>query len=254
MIATSTLKRYFFMHKFTKFALAAAFASIASISGAQTAQPTKTVDNWRSSEGQVWRSADGLCWRNANWTSATAAVNCDGQAVARPVIPAPVPYVAPVVVPVAPPVVAPVVVPAPVAKPAPAIQPMPAPAPVKAAPAKFTISGDAMFDTDKAFIKPAGKASLDEMIAKLARSEATSVESVVVIGHTDSAGGDMYNDKLSLRRARAVQSYLILKGFDPNRISVEGRGERNPIASNATAAGRAQNRRVEVEVTAVSRN
>jgi OOP family OmpA-OmpF porin len=61
-------------------------------------------------------------------------------------------------------------------------------------------------------------------------------------------GTDAYNDKLSVRRAQAVRDYLVGKGVDPNLIDVQGRGKREPVASNKTEEGRAQNRRVEVEV------
>ena len=68
------------------------------------------------------------------------------------------------------------------------------------------------------------------------------------MGHTDSIGTDAYNQKLSERRAASVKAYLVSKGIDPNRIYTEGKGKKNPIASNKTKEGRAQNRRVEIEI------
>jgi len=110
---------------------------------------------------------------------------------------------------------------------------------------KVTFSGDALFDTNKADIKPASQAALDDMVAKIADLK---LEVVVVTGHTDSTGSAAYNDKLSLRRAEAVKAYLVGKGIEANRIYTEGKGEHQPVADNKTKEGRAQNRRVEVEV------
>jgi len=72
--------------------------------------------------------------------------------------------------------------------------------------------------------------------------------SVRVIGHTDATGADAYNQQLSLRRSRAVVEYLIGKGIDRGRLRAEGRGESEPVASNATPDGRRQNRRVALEL------
>jgi outer membrane protein OmpA-like peptidoglycan-associated protein len=69
---------------------------------------------------------------------------------------------------------------------------------------------------------------------------------ISVDGYTDSVGSDAYNEKLSKRRAEAAQRYLVGKGVDASRITVRGLGETNPVADNATADGRAENRRVEI--------
>jgi len=69
-----------------------------------------------------------------------------------------------------------------------------------------------------------------------------------ISGHTDNVGSDRYNDRLSQHRAASVRDYLVSKGVDPSLMDVTGRGKRDPVASNATKEGRAQNRRVEVEV------
>ena len=71
---------------------------------------------------------------------------------------------------------------------------------------------------------------------------------MIAIGHTDSIGSDAYNQKLSVRRAEAVKAYLVSKGVEPNRVYTEGKGEKQPVASNKTKEGRAKNRRVEIEV------
>ena len=94
-------------------------------------------------------------------------------------------------------------------------------------------------------LKPAGKASLDELTTKL---QGMNLEVIIAVGHTDSIGTDAYNEKLAMRRAEAVKTYLRGKGIDANRVYTEGKGEKQPVADNKTAAGRAQNRRVEIEV------
>ena len=78
--------------------------------------------------------------------------------------------------------------------------------------------------------------------------KAINLEVVIAIGHTDSIGSDAYNQKLSVRRAESVKAYLVSKGVEPNRIYTEGKGEKQPVASNKTKDGRAKNRRVEIEV------
>jgi OOP family OmpA-OmpF porin len=106
--------------------------------------------------------------------------------------------------------------------------------------------GDVNFDFDKATLKPSGKAVLDEAAMRINRNH--NVESIVVIGHTDSVGSDKYNQRLSERRANTVRDYLASQGVSASMITAEGRGEREPVASNDTADGRAQNRRVVIEV------
>jgi OOP family OmpA-OmpF porin len=118
----------------------------------------------------------------------------------------------------------------------------PAPKPVTE---KVTFAADVFFDFDKAVLKPEGKAKLDDLVGKL---KTTALEVIIAIGHTDSVGSKEYNQKLSVRRAEAVKAYLVSKGIEPNRIYTEGKGLTQPIADNRTAAGRAKNRRVEIEV------
>ena len=109
----------------------------------------------------------------------------------------------------------------------------------------MTFAADAFFDFDKSVLKPEGKAKLKDLVAKI---QNISLEVVIAVGHTDSVGTDAYNQKLSERRAEAVKAYLVSLGVAKNRIYTEGKGESMPAADNKTAAGRAKNRRVEVEV------
>ena len=142
----------------------------------------------------------------------------------------------------------------PEAAPAPApVQPevAPAPKPEAAKPApqpvaqKVSLATDTHFDFDKSALRPEGKAKLDDLSSKI---KAINLEVVIAIGHTCSIGSDAYNQKLSVRRAESVKTYLVSKGTEPNRIYTEGKGEKQPAYSNKTREGRQKNRRVEVEV------
>jgi OOP family OmpA-OmpF porin len=101
------------------------------------------------------------------------------------------------------------------------------------------------FEFDKARLTRAGEAKVDEAVTILKDNPSVHV---AVEGHTDSVGSDAYNQKLSERRARTVADYLIDHGVDPSRLTVRGYGESRPVADNATAAGRAENRRVDIVV------
>ena len=115
-----------------------------------------------------------------------------------------------------------------------------------ALPTQITIRTGPMFGFDQADIKKQGRATLDQLAQKL---QAMDLSVVITIGHTDFVGSDVYNQKISKQRAAALRGYFVGKGVDAARIKSEGRGEKEPIASNATAQGRALNRRIEIEVT-----
>jgi OOP family OmpA-OmpF porin len=130
---------------------------------------------------------------------------------------------------------------APPPPPAPVAAPPPPAPPVK----KKIVLRSVNFDFDKAAIRDDAKPVLDEAISTL---QAEGGVAVIVQGHTDSIGQEKYNQGLSERRAKAVQDYLIAGGIDASRITKQGFGETQPVASNDTADGRAQNRRVELHV------
>ena len=211
------------MKKLNKVAMLIASAALATAAGAQS------IDNWKNgSNEQVWMNGSNeLCWRDASWTPATAAPGCDGALAAPATAPAAAPA-APAATPAAP-----------VAKPA---------TPTSS---KVTYAADAFFDFDKAVLKPAGKAKLDDLASKV---KGINLEVIIAVGHTDSIGTDAYNQKLSVRRAEAVKAYLVSKGIEKNRVYTEGKGEKQPVADNKTAEGRAKNRRVEIEVVGTRAN
>lgn len=185
-------------------------------------------DNWVSGDGKAVRDASGECIRNGVWTPATANPECVKDLAPKPQ-PAPAPRPA-----------AQVQTPTPPA-PAPRVQ-APAPQPVR-----VTMRVETLFDFDRSVIKPEGRVIIDGFITSLNGSQ-LKYDTVIVIGHTDSIGSDEYNMRLGQRRAEAVKAYLVSKGIDSRTIRTESRGERDPVADNKTALGRAKNRRAVVEV------
>ncbi len=101
------------------------------------------------------------------------------------------------------------------------------------------------FVTGSADLLPESRSILDEVAATLLKHPKMVVE---VGGYTDSTGSRAFNERLSYKRAKAVRSYLISKGVAPANLTAKGYGPANPVASNATAEGRAQNRRVELHI------
>ena len=180
----------------------------------------------------VARSGFGLCWRTGFWSPAAAEAAMAGQfpvgcACDSDIVPADKCKVAEVAPPVATP---------------------------KPSADKIKLSADALFDFDKAVLKPAGKQALDDLAAK---AKQVNLEVILAVGHTDRIGSDAYNKSLSERRAAAVKTYLVSKGIDGNRIYTEGKGESQPVTGTSCdkVKGRTAlisclqpDRRVEVEV------
>ncbi|HET8871494.1 MAG TPA: OmpA family protein [Aquabacterium sp.] len=111
---------------------------------------------------------------------------------------------------------------------------------------KMNIPGSLLFETGQSAIKPEFQQTLNGVAKSLREYCGLRAR---VVGHTDNVGSDAINDKLSLARAQSVVSYLESTGVRPSNLSAEGHGKREPIASNDTAEGRAQNRRVEIFVS-----
>jgi OOP family OmpA-OmpF porin len=166
-----------------------------------------------------------------------AIVECDPDLVPKPA-PAPAPAAAP---------------PAP-----PPAAPAPAPTPASPGLQKITLASKALFDFDKAVLKPEGMAAIDrEVISRL--RDVTRLELVLVTGHTDRIGTQAYNQKLSERRANAVRDYLVTKGVPRDKIETLGMGKTQPVPGvvcnqpypkerKALIECLAPNRRVEIEV------
>lgn len=221
-------------------ALAAVFASGAAaqadpnntaywVSGTVPNDPAQNVVRSGSYGGKKGVE-DTLCWRSGYWTPAMAIEACDPDLVPKPK-----------------PVAAPAPAPAPAAE-----TPAPAPAPKVQ---KITLASKALFDFDKAILKPEGKAAIDsEIVAKL--PDVQKLELVLVTGHTDRIGTERYNQKLSERRADAVRDYLVSKGVPKDKIETLGMGKTQPLPGvichqknfKALVACLAPDRRVEIEV------
>jgi len=209
--------------------------------GAAAQQPNPAYSGYVLSatgtpDKNVVRSGTGLCWRTGYWTPALAIEACDPDLVPKPAA-------------------APAPAPAPAATPPAAPAPAPTPAPAAPGVQKVTLASKALFDFDKAVLKPEGKAAIDsEIISKL--NNVSKLELVLVTGHTDRIGTQAYNQKLSERRADAVRDYLVSKGVARDKIETLGMGKTQPVpgvtctmtAMKPLIACLAPNRRVEVEV------
>ena len=112
---------------------------------------------------------------------------------------------------------------------------------------EVTFQSGLLFDFDSAVLKSTAQENLRNLAASLDKYPNTSL---LIAGHTDSKGTDEYNQQLSERRSRAAADYLVAQGVSASRLRTVGMGESEPEASNDTAAGQAQNRRVEVAIYA----
>lgn len=108
---------------------------------------------------------------------------------------------------------------------------------------KLNIPNDLSFDVNSAVIRPEMRQVLDPFAEQLRGDPQARV---TIVGHTDSTGSPAVNDPLSVARANSVRDYLVTRGVPASHVQTMGRGEREPVADNATEAGRARNRRVEI--------
>lgn len=206
---------------------------------AQTQAPV--IGYWLDASNRIVRNTWGECWRTSSWTQALAIPECEGGMTAKPE-----PKAAPAAPPPAPapaPVVAPPPAPAPVAVPAPAPAPKPADTFRTQIIEKPVRLEGANFATGSSRLLAGAGSKLDEVVDAAQRYPEIDL---TVTGYTDSIGNAQANERLSQARADAVKTYLVGKGVAASRITTSGRGAAEPIADNATAEGRAKNRRVEI--------
>ena len=218
----------------SKITLLATLGLSASVSLAQVPNNDGYLFDTR---GVVARSGFGLCWKTTRWTPAMAIPECDPDLAKKPAPPAPA-----AAKPAAPKACNFSYAPAPVAAPKPTGE-------------KITVAADALFDFDKAVLRPEGKAKLDDVTGKL---KDMKLEVIIAVGHTDRLGSDQYNQKLSEKRAEAVKGYLVGKGVEPNRVYTEGKGEKQPVTGDKCSKTEKKSkklieclqpdRRVEIEV------
>jgi OmpA-OmpF porin, OOP family len=187
--------------------------------------------------GEVATSGFGLCWRTGYWSPAAAAKDpagcqCDKDLLPKEVCDGGAKAAAPAAAPAAP--------------------------KTGIVGEKIKLAADALFDFDKAVLRPEGKAKLDNLASKIGQ---INLEVIIAVGHTDRVGKDAYNQKLSEKRAAAVKEYLVSKGVEANRVYAEGKGEKQPLAGTECKGLGAEsgknkklveclqpNRRVEIEL------
>ena len=118
----------------------------------------------------------------------------------------------------------------------------------------MTLDADALFDFDKAVLRPEGRLALDDFLIKI---KDINPETIMAVGHADRFGSDDYNQRLSEKRVESVKAYLVGKGIEPNRMNTEGKGESQPVTKSGECDGTKSakviaclqpDRRVEVEV------
>ncbi len=212
--------------------LAAACAlALGIMSGTASAQ-TLPVDQRAVVSGpaqMVWMNDNGLCWRSDFGPPPLPNTPCGPQPVAQYVAPAP----------------------APVAQAAPVAAPPPAAQIVRE---RVALDADALFDFDKAILRPKGRDSLDAFIGKF---QGADLQTISVVGHTDRLGSNEYNQRLSEQRAAAVKDYLVSRGIESSNVRAEGMGESQPVTQpDECVGGKSRkliaclqpDRRVEVEV------
>jgi len=205
-------------------ALATAICSLAMMTTAATADGHMVNEYVTNSSGQVWKNSYGECWRDRFAATSDKKEECGYEPPPPPVVEAPAPVVVEAVV---------------------------APAAATVTMIKeeiINISAALLFGFDSAKLSDDAKAVLDERISKY-KGKAELTENVQVIGHTDSTGPEAYNQGLSEKRAQSVATYLESNtNITDDRIDAIGKGESEPVASNNSRDGRAQNRRVEIHV------
>lgn len=192
------------------------------------------------SNGQVVLNSYGECWRTSKWTTEKS-----GECVANAKAAAPKAPSTAQAAPPAAPVPSPAIV-------APVSAPVVEQAEAKPAVESINITGGALFEFDQADIKPEARKQLSNVIGKFKGRQ--DVVEVVITGRADAIGTDAYNQELSKKRAQSVKAFLLSEGITSKRIVIQALGEEQPVASNNTEEGRAQNRRVDISVQVTAPN
>ena len=172
----------------------ALLAALIGISASAAAQVPDNDGYLFDARGQVVRTGTGLCWKTTRWTPAMAIAECDPELAKTAAEAAKAKL-----------------------------------AGAKPTADKITLAADALFDFNKAVLRAEGKAKLDELVAKLG---GVNLELITATGHTDRIGTDKYNQKLSEKRAAAVQAYLVSKGVPAGKIVTEGKGKKQPVTGD----------------------
>lgn len=230
------------MKPLNKQTLLAATLAVLGTGQALAQAPQPILGYWIDSSSRIVKNGWGECWRTGSWTPALALPECEGGGVAPKAAAQPEP----------PPqakAAAPAPAPAPVAAPAPAVAPAAVPAARPAETFRTQITEKAVrleganFATGSSRLLPGAGSKLDEVVEAARQYPEINL---AVTGYTDNQGKADANVRLSQARAEAVKAYLVGKGVAAARISTAGRGAADPVADNASADGRAKNRRVEI--------
>jgi len=208
---------------------------LGAAAGPASAQINRSEPGYLTDQrGVVARSGFDLCWRAGSDPTPEQRQQCEPQPAPTPVAVAEPQRAAPVVM-------------------AAVTPPPPAPAPARVT-QRVTLDADALFDFDKATLRPSGRAALDQFLASI---KTIAPETISATGHADRFGSDAYNQRLSERRVQTVKAYLVSQNMDANRIHVEGKGETQPVTKPDDCRGAKSakviaclqpDRRVEVEV------
>lgn len=215
------------------------------------------------SSGQIVLNGDGECWRTSRWTpEKSGECNADAKDASVSSVPTATQVATPSeqieeVPPSA--TVSPETEPAQVTTPSEqeqvTVAPVPAPEmeQAEATPAveSINVSSEALFEFDQAEIKPDERQKLSEAISKIKGQQGVEV---VITGRADAIGPEAYNQELSKKRAENVKELLLSEGITSERMVIQALGEDQPVASNSTEDGRAQNRRVDISVQTIATN
>ena len=194
--------------------------------------------------GRVVPNSYGECWRTSMWTAEKSGECVAGAKVASvpPVVPSAAQLTSSEQVP-PPAIVAPIPV---------AVSPVMEQAEAKPVVESINVTGGALFEFDQADIKPDARKQLSDVIGKIKGRQ--EVVEVVITGRADAIGSEAYNQELSKKRAQNVKEFLLSEGIASKRIVIQALGEDQPVASNSTEEGRAQNRRVDISVQITATN